>query len=825
MLDFIFNNILFILIIAVLGLAFIFALISSSKRRFKKNLFSALGMVLYELHFPQEEFAKEGEQKNFKELVAKMEQFLSGMVALKGKKPYFVLELALKEVGEEVTFYTAVPKTQSRLFEKQVESLFPSARLFIQENDYNIFNPKGFAAASIAALKEPPILPIKTYQDLESDPLEVVLNSFSKLRVQGEGAAFQLVVSPAGSFLKRRLKMALSALKKGASFNDAKRQKPSSLSSIISDDTLSWFGPISDTINSLFFSSGEKKDDQKGPVKIDENAIKLLEKKAAREAMAVNFRLVASASNQNEAESILKELESSFFQLGDSQANSFKFVSLKGKVLKQALTNFSFRIFNPRQKIYLNTSEIASIYHFPVKPSGAPHLKILKSKSAPAPFELPKEGVLLGVNSFRGKDIEARMQINDRRRHLYIVGQTGTGKSALMENMAVEDIKSGAGICVIDPHGTLVDPILSKIPENRMEDVIYFDPANIQRPMGLNMLEYDPSHPEQKTFIVNEIYDIFRKLWQDIPEAFGPMFEQYYRNATLLVLEDPASGNTLLEINRVLSDKSFRELKLSRTQNPILKSFWHDVAEKAGGESALANIVPYITSKFDTFLNNEIMRPILVQEKSAFNFREVMDSRKILLINLSKGRLGDINAYLLGLIIVGKILMAALSRVDKPEEERRDFFLYLDEFQNITTKSIATILSEARKYRLDLTLAHQFIGQLEEEIKKAVFGNVGSMVVFRTGMEDAEFLEKQFAPVFNKQDLINIDNFNAYVKLLVSNQTTKPFNIATIPPQKGSEEKIKVLKEMSASKYGRPREEIEEEIKRKYADLRPPING
>ncbi|OHA13618.1 MAG: hypothetical protein A2909_00750 [Candidatus Tagabacteria bacterium RIFCSPLOWO2_01_FULL_39_11] len=424
--------------------------------------------------------------------------------------------------------------------------------------------------------------------------------------------------------------------------------------------------------------------------------------------------------------------------------------------------------------------------------------------------------MLLGVNSYRGKDTEVRLGPEDRRRHFYIIGQTGTGKSSFMENMVLQDIVSGKGVCMIDPHGPSVEVVLGQIPKERIEDVIYFDPADTSRPMGLNMLEYDKNYPEQKTFVVNELFSIFQKLYGAVPESMGPMFEQYFRNATLLVMDDPESGNTLLEIERVMTEKSFREHKLSRTQNPVVKNFWREVAEKAGGEAALQNIVPYITSKFDTFLANEIMRPIIAQEKSAFRFREIMDGGKILLINLSKGRLGDINAHLIGLIMVGKILMAALSRVDLSEENRRDFFLYIDEFQNITTDSIATILSEARKYRLDLIIAHQFIGQLDEKIKKSVFGNVGSIAGFRVGAEDAEFLEKHFAPVFNANDLMNIDNFNAYLKILINGQTSKPFNIRALPPKKGNLAVAESIKELSAIKYGVPREEVEREINKRF---------
>jgi hypothetical protein len=315
------------------------------------------------------------------------------------------------------------------------------------------------------------------------------------------------------------------------------------------------------------------------------------------------------------------------------------------------------------------------------------------------------------------------------------------------------------------------------------------------------------------------MFSIFQKLYGAVPESMGPMFEQYFRNATNLVIEDPDSGSTLLDVSRVMSNKAFRELKISKCKNPVVVQFWKEIAEKAGGEASLANIVPYITSKFDVFLSNEIMRPIVVQEKSSFNMREIMDGRKILLVNLSKGRLGDINSHLIGLILVGKILMAALSRVDsfgKGASAMPDFYLYLDEFQNVTTDSIATILSEARKYRLALTVAHQFIGQLDDKIKNAVFGNVGSMAVFRVGTEDAEFLEKQFTPVFTQTDISNLDNFNAYVRLLSGGRPAKPFNMRIMPPEKGNMEQVDKLKELSSLMFGRPRAEVEEEVMRKY---------
>ncbi|MEK7138882.1 MAG: DUF87 domain-containing protein [Patescibacteria group bacterium] len=395
------------------------------------------------------------------------------------------------------------------------------------------------------------------------------------------------------------------------------------------------------------------------------------------------------------------------------------------------------------------------------------------------------------------------MTRNDRRRHLYVLGQTGTGKSTLMENMIYQDIMNGDGVAFIDPHGTAIEKILGTIPPERMDDVIVFDPADVGRPTGINMLEYDIRYPEQKTFIVNELLSVFQKLF--LAETMGPMFDQYFRNAVLLLLDDSQNEKpTLVNIPRVLTDEKYRRDKLTRETNPIVKNFWEFEAEKAGGEAALANMAPYITSKINGFIANEYLRPILSQKDSSFNFREIIDQKKILLVNLSKGKIGDINANLLGMLIVGKLLIAALSRVDMPEDQRNDFYLYIDEFQNFTTDSIATILAEARKYRLNLIIANQFIKQLVDKIRDAVFGNVGSMAVFRVGADDAEFLKNQFEPVFTPQDLLNIDNFNCYVKLLINNQTVRPFNIKIDPPQESNPEFAQKIKEMSRLRYGKP---------------------
>ena len=522
------------------------------------------------------------------------------------------------------------------------------------------------------------------------------------------------------------------------------------------------------------------------------------------------MRVVASAGVQFETESILEGLSRGFEQFSAPLRQEFKIV--KPRNPEKLFYQFSFREFDPGQAMLLNTEELASIFHLPSASSEVPRVNWVKAKEAAPPVNLPVTGTFIGKSVFRGQEKDVFVTEDDRRRHVYIIGQTGTGKSTLLSNMVVHDIKAGKGVAIIDPHGDLVETILSLVPRERINDVIVFDPADRSRPLGINMLDYDPNRPEEKTFIVNEMQSIFNKLF--LAETMGPMFEQYMRSALLLLMEDaPNEPATLMEVARVFTDTGYREAKLARISNPIVIDFWEKEAVKAGGEAALANMTPYITSKFNNFTSNDYMRPIIGQPKSAFNFRKIMDEGKIFLVNLSKGRIGDINANLLGMVITGKILMAALSRVDITDSKnRKDFNLYIDEFQNFTTDSIATILSEARKYGLNLTMAHQFIAQLTEKIRDAVFGNVGNIISFRVGATDADFLVKQFDPIFSQNDLVNIDNFNAYVKLLLLGQTAKPFNIRTLPSEPGDRDLAEKIKELSRLQFGRDRMEVEEEV-------------
>jgi len=538
-----------------------------------------------------------------------------------------------------------------------------------------------------------------------------------------------------------------------------------------------------------------------------------------------SFRIAVSSESEHRCKQILHEIEATFNQFEKTAGNRITWRRPVGSALKKALKAFSFREWQKQSMLPLSLTELATLFHFPADGlDSSPQFKQTTAKTAAAPTDMPNQGTLLGLNKHRGVEKEIYVTEKDRMRHFYIIGQTGTGKSVFMKNLIVQDIAQGHGVCMIDPHGTDIEDVLANVPDHRIDDVIYFDPSNLEHVVGLNMLEYDERKPEQKTFVVNELFSIFQKLYGGNPESMGPMFEQYFRNATLLVMEDPSTGNTLMDISRVMSDAKYRRAKLEVAKNPVVVQFWREIATKAGGEASLENIVPYIVSKFDVFTANDYMRPIIGQQTSSFNFRQVMDEKKILLVNLSKGRLGEINANLIGMIIVGKILMAALSRVDTPSMDFPSFFLHIDEFQNVSTPSIASILSEARKYKLGLTVAHQFIAQLDQNIKDAVFGNVGSIAAFRVGPEDGEFLAHQFEPTFDARDLINVPNYNAYARILADGTPTRPFSLAAMAPPEVSLERVQQIMLASQKKYARPRAQVEADIAARYQKPTPPAD-
>lgn len=773
-----------------------------------KEEWKSLHMKLFEIVLPE---AVEGQVKQMKEMMALMEQWYASMQALASdatnkEKNYYTLEIGVANGSSTTSFYCAVHTDYAALFEKVVLGVFPTAQVRECKEDYNIFHDHAVTACSYATSSTHPVLPIKTYETMEADPMSLILATFTKLAKDKEGLALQLLVRPSGDVFAKRFGEMLEDLRKGETLKRVIDKQD------LLKESLHIFGEI-------FSGAKSKEEIEKEKAKktafVDENATKFVQEKLSKTIVETNLRIIASAADFARAQAIRADLEASFAQFTLVNGNSIKWEEVEGRKQKAMLHRFSYRLWNEDESYPLNISELASVFHFPMQTKDVANVRAQTAAQAQAPMDMPTEGIVIGVNKFRDIEQEIHFAREDRMRHLYVIGQTGTGKTNILKNMIIQDIKNGDGCCFIDPHGSDILDILANVPPERSQDVIYFDPSYIPRPMGLNMLEYDKNFPEQKTFVVNEMLGIFNKLF-DMKTAGGPQFEAYFRNATLLVMDHPESGNTLLEIARIFSDKDFRDYKLSKCKNPLILQFWQN-AEKTTGDQGLQNWTPWITSKFDVFMTNDIMRPIIAQEKSAFNFREIMDTKKIFLVNLSKGRLGDLNSSLLGLIFVGKFSQAALSRVDiKDPSKRPDFFLYIDEFQNVTTPAIASILSEARKYRLSLNVAHQYIGQLTEEIKGAVFGNVGSMAVFRVGPDDAKYLESQFAPVFTASDIMKIENYHAYVKMLMNNESKKPFDITTYPPISGDRNRIDALKELSYLTYGRPADEVNAEIMKKY---------
>lgn len=799
-------------LILLLVLAFLLWLIwFVCSRAWRKGLiFSSLNYVLLEIRLPK--ILETIDSAKEKEKLAVMEQFYNSLNAILPRKkgflkprPHLVFEIAVPENGEEIFFHLAVPKKLLYTIQRQLQGFFPEAEINAV-NDYNIFNRNGKSAGSTLKLKRNYVLPFQTYKKLESSTLGLITNAISLLQAQGEGVAIQILIRPTSASSKSDAAKVIKHLYSGKHLDSALGELDNPLSFI-------------DTIRSFFNikkpETKEKKQSQEPQAPLTPLAKELIDaidSKAKQKLFETNIRILASAKTEEQAAQILSNIESAFAQFEAPDLNYFYSYRPQKNTLKKLIYNFSFRLFNASQAIWLSGEELTSIFHLPVVKIETPKVRFLKSKAAPPPATLPSAGIVLGKNEFRGQETFIKLSPLDRRRHLYVIGQTGTGKSYLLRNLIKQDIDSGAGVGIIDPHGDLVEAILGLVPQSRLNDVILFDPADTEWPVGLNLLE--ASTPTEKDFAIQEIIAIFQKLF--LAEHLGPIFEHSMRNAMLTLMADEENPGTLVDIPRIFTDPTFVRQLLIKVTDPLVRDYWEKEMLKMT-EQYKSEMLGYLISKVGRFVENSMMRNIIGQNRSGIDFNDVINNGKILLVNLSKGRLGEINSALLGLIITAKLQMAAFRRAEEKNEElRRDFYLYMDEFQNFATDSIATTLSEARKYRLNLILAHQFIAQLTEKIRDAVFGNVGSTVSFRIGPDDAKFLVKQFEPVFNESDLINIDNRHAYAKLLINGATTNPFNFATETVAEGSLDEAEKLRELNRKKYARPRAEVEEIINKRF---------
>jgi len=791
-------------------------------------------LVYLKITLPREDSQKDkekSEEKDFREKISVMEQLYRnlyelGELSLKNIIRTFIFRadiISFELVAQQkvVEFYIVVPRYYQSLVEKQITSYYTNADIQY-EKPYDIQEKGNKLKCYYAYEKNPFFFPIKTYKTIENDPLNDLTNIFSKLE-ENEKAVVQIALRP-----KKNKKWNKKAEQAGAAMFLGKDPSKHKLPG------LGWLNSI---FVGIFFgydkvAKGQNQSQQSGPYGAASGFVRLL---ATREEVAkhigekagqVGFdsviRIIGSAKEKVKAESITNDVALALNLFRDNNMNWFQtrriiFLDFINNIIIKY--NFIHRMIDTRFLIFgekkstLVPEELASMFHLPSSRYNlSPNIKWLQYKVVPAPVDLPDKGVLLGYNVYRGYKRNVYILREDRTRHHYCIGKSGSGKSVFLSWMARQDIIGGDGLCVIDPHGDLIEELIQFVPKERAKDVIIFNPADTERPMGLNILE--AKNPEQQDLASSQATEIFIKIFGD--EIFGPRIQHYFRNGCLTLMEDEEEGATLIDVPRIFVDDDFMKYKVSKVKNPVVRSFWeHEYAHT--GERERQEMIPYFSAKFGPFITNSIMRNVIGQTKSAFNFRECMDAKKILLINLSKGKIGDLNTQLLGLVMVARLQMAAMSRVDIPESERKDFYLYVDEFQNFATDSFCSILSEARKYHLALIMAHQYIRQLEKKqdtsIRDAVFGNVGTMMSFKVGADDAEYMAKEYAPVLTEQDVIGIANYKAYIKLNIHNTTSRPFSLETIYDMSSANKKIgDIVTQYSRMKYGRKKEFVDQEI-------------
>ena len=731
---------------------------------------------------------------------------------------YFSFEIVA--VDGFVKYYAVVPAVLTETVKQAILTSYPTARLEETEVE-DIFSNDGMdeamsaQAASLGTentvsggelvMKKEVEYPIMTFEDMKWDAQLALLNAFSKVK-KGEGLGLQVMFRPLSSSWTKNVEQKIKNIKSGKKgFGSGGSNLPTRVLYLILDIIKAPF----EVPDEHKFDKNEQEKNELSQKKQEE--IQAMENKSKYPVFECLIRIVAHSSSKARSDGLVGGVVAAFSQFDSPNSNGFKY-DLNKKV-DQLVTDYIFRFFPvSNKKIVLNTQELASIFHLPSQasiPSSGVERQMTKQVDGPA--SLITDGVLIGRNEYRGAVKEIRLSVNDRRRHMYVIGASGMGKSVFLKNIAYQDMLDGKGFCFIDPHGDVTEELLSMVPENRIDDVIYFDPSDMEFPIGMNMLE--AKTPEEKDFIVQEGINMLYSLYDPGHTGiFGPRGEQMFRNAALLLMSDP-KGATFLDIPNPFINADLVMDKLKYVTDRDLYDYWTKEFPASQKSNDAGEVITWFASKWSPFKQNTMMKRVLGQVKSGFNIREIMDQQKILLVNLSKGKLGELNSKLLGMIFVMKFQTAAMSRVDTPENERKDFCLFVDEFQNFSTESFESILSEARKFRLNLIVANQFITQLTDKIREGVLGNVGTIVAGRVGVTDAEMLEKVFTPVFKAEDLHKQPNYHAITTVLMNGMPSAPFTMS-LPGPMGKEDRriFESLREYSAKKYGRPGAEVDREI-------------
>ncbi|HET8690000.1 MAG TPA: type IV secretory system conjugative DNA transfer family protein [Candidatus Saccharimonadales bacterium] len=712
-------------------------------------------------------------------------------------KIYGQRHLSLEIVSAKglIHYYAVVPVVLVDVVKQAIAAAYPSARLEEVE-EHNIFNEVSKLSGTIGGeltLKKDFSYPIATYQEAKRDAMRSILNALSAADRE-DGIGIQVLLRPAPEGWTRSVIASANKIRKDKGKSNSSGVAPKDLLQAL------WKAPEEQTA----------KAEDKQLTSLEQATVEAMEEKTRHPGYEVLIRVVASSNTASRSQVLLKNLVAAFSLFDSSGKNGFKFSAAKN--METFITSYIFRFFPQKvNRNILNSVELSTIFHLPDQ-KNIPTSQVERqgSKQVDGPHQLLDEGFLLGYNVYRGVKKEIRLSTEDRRRHTYIIGQTGTGKSGLLENLALQDMLDGKGFAFVDPHGDSADRLLAMVPKERVEDVIYFNPGDMDNPIGLNLFEFDT--PDQRDFLVQEAIAMLYRLYDPGHTGIiGPRYEHWFRNAALTIMSDPA-GSSFIDIPQVFNDNDFAKEKLKHVTDQAVLDFWNkEMAQTSDYHKS--EVLGWFVSKFGAFLSNEMMRNIIGQTKSGFDLREIMDNKKILLVNLSKGRTGELNSQLLGMIFVMKFQAAAMGRANTPEDERVDFSLYVDEFQNFATDSFETILSEARKYRLNLILANQFMTQLTDKIREAIIGNVGTVISGRIGTTDAELMEKKFAPTFDAEDLTRLPNFETITSVMINNVPSSPFSMSLIPPLGRPNPKLyEALRRLSAVKYGRPRSNVEQAI-------------
>ena len=814
----------------IVGVAVIVAMIAvmwklfAGKQRRRKNYERSLKMVPMMIHLPPRTDDIQGGGRDERDVIneeisqAQVMYSIISSTLTKGikSKLYGQKHISFEIVAHDglINYYAIVPAVLTETMKQAITAAYPSARLE-EVHDPNFFSSTGGMDAVVGGeieLKDDFWYPIASYEETKRDASLGLINALSVAK-KGDGVGIQILFRPTDEGWTRKSLQRVQNLRDG---KKGRREANNFLGRLVYG-----FGNLVGDLAEALWKPPEAHDPYKDSEKVlsnlEQEEITKIEEKTKYPGFEVLMRFVASSDSKTRSTALLGGVVSVFSQFDSPNYNGFKYNQIKRS--RDLVEDYVLRNFPQEQnKFILNSVEMASIFHLPSQNSiPTSQVERQATKQVDGPARLADEGVILGVNEFRGEKKVIRLRTKDRRRHTYVIGATGMGKSILLTNIAYQDMCDGRGFAFIDPHGDATELLMSKVPPERMDDVIYFEPGNMEQPVGMNMFEFQTE--DQKDFIVQEAINMLVSLYDPGNQGiFGARAQHMFRNAALLLMSDP-NGGTFIDVPRCFTDPEFVKSKLKYVTDKTVYDYWTKEFPASQKSNDAGEVTSWFVSKWGPFLSNKMMRNILGQTKSGFNIREIMDNKKILLINLSKGKTGELNAKLLGMIFVMKFQAAAMSRADTAEDDRQDFCLFVDEFQNFSTESFESILSEARKYRLNLVLANQFMTQLTDKIREAILGNVGTIMSGRLGVTDAELMEKAFAPVFNAEDLHAMPNYSAIATVMMFDMPTSPFTMKLLPPMgESSNELMERMKVYASSKYGRPREDVEREIEARLAD-------